>query len=43
MTKAINPVLKPAADATEFAANLFNAATITLAAALGLLTVVATF
>jgi hypothetical protein len=43
MTKALNPVFKPAADATEFVASLFNAATITLAAALGLLTVVATF
>jgi hypothetical protein len=43
MTKAINPVLKPAADRTERAAGMFNAATIALAAALGLLTVVATF
>lgn len=41
MTKFINPSLD--ADRSEFAAGLFNAVTITLAAALGLLTVVATF
>ena len=41
MTKPLS--LVPEADVTEFVAGLLNAATITLAAALGLLTVVATF
>ncbi|HEU4550711.1 MAG TPA: hypothetical protein VFS01_13510 [Rhizomicrobium sp.] len=41
MTKLLNPV--PEAGVTEFVAGFFNAATITLAAALGLLTVVTTF
>ncbi len=43
MTKLLSPAIQPEAGVSEFVAGLFNAATITLAATLGLLTVVATF